>query len=279
MKKLIITADDYGMSRGVNDAIEAGIDAGLITSTNVMTNMPFYKEAIKLKNNPNVSVGIHWVLACGKSILPKNEIPTLVDENGNFYQYKEFCKRLKKKQISFEDIKKELLAQYQLYYDLMGEPDYWNTHQNTHVSWGIYGLFVQVARELNIKQMRSHQRIYVPSKSSNDKSLLWHITEPIKKIIIDLWQHNAHKKGISSPDGVVVCLSKQDSNNPEYVFNNIKWNKKTVGEFVIHPAKENDSAYFGNLIERRFENYKMFTNEKTKEAIEKAGIRLVTFNY
>ena len=45
MKKLIITADDYGMSRAVNDAIDAGIAAGLITSTNVMVNMPLYKEA------------------------------------------------------------------------------------------------------------------------------------------------------------------------------------------------------------------------------------------
>ena len=36
MKQLIITADDYGMSRAVNDAIEAGMAAGLITTTNVM---------------------------------------------------------------------------------------------------------------------------------------------------------------------------------------------------------------------------------------------------
>ena len=48
MKKLIVTADDYGMSRAVNAAIDAGIEAGLITSTNVMTNMPFYREAVKL---------------------------------------------------------------------------------------------------------------------------------------------------------------------------------------------------------------------------------------
>jgi predicted glycoside hydrolase/deacetylase ChbG (UPF0249 family) len=47
--KLIITADDYGMSPAVNNAIEAGIEAGLITSTNVMTNMDYYKDAINLK--------------------------------------------------------------------------------------------------------------------------------------------------------------------------------------------------------------------------------------
>lgn len=64
MKQLIITADDYGMSRAVNDAIEAGMAAGLITTTNVMTNMPLYKEAKTLKDKfPNVSVGVHWTLS------------------------------------------------------------------------------------------------------------------------------------------------------------------------------------------------------------------------
>ena len=118
MKKLIITADDYGMSRAVNDAIDAGIEAGLITSTNVMTNMPLYKEAIKLKENPNISVGLHWVLACGKPVLPREVIPTLVAENGEFFPYPEFRSRLRKKQISFDDIKKELVAQYNLYFHL-----------------------------------------------------------------------------------------------------------------------------------------------------------------
>ncbi len=82
MRKMIVTADDYGMSRAVDDAIDAGIAAGLITSTNVMTNMPFYKDAVKLKNNPKVSVGLHWVLACGNPVSPIEKIPTLVSENG-----------------------------------------------------------------------------------------------------------------------------------------------------------------------------------------------------
>ena len=101
MKKLIITADDYGMSRAVNDAIDAGIDAGLITSTNVMVNMPFFKEALKLKDKAGVSVGLHWVLACGKPILSSKEIPSLVASNGEFYSYPEFRARLRKKLISF----------------------------------------------------------------------------------------------------------------------------------------------------------------------------------
>ncbi|MBE6701165.1 MAG: ChbG/HpnK family deacetylase [Ruminococcaceae bacterium] len=278
MKKLIITADDYGMSRAVNDAIEAGIDAGLITSTNVMTNMPLYKEAIKLKDKKGLSVGIHWVLACGKPILSAYEIPTLVMSNGEFYPYPEFRKRLRKKLISFTDIKKELIAQYKLYYELMGQPDYWNTHQNTHVDFGIYRLFVDTAAELGINKMRSHQRIYVKGSDNSQKmSLKWRMIEPIKAAMLNNWQSNAHKKGISSPEGLIVCLNGKDINKPEYLFSHINWNKKHVGEYVIHPATENDSPYFGKIVDQRIREFEMFTSKKTKELISDAGIELVAY--
>lgn len=279
MKKLIITADDYGMSEGINEAIDAGIDAGLITSTNVMTNMPFYKEAIKLKDKKNISVGLHWVLACGKPILPAAEIPTLISPNGEFYSYPEFRQRLRKKQISFIDIKKELIAQYDLYYELMGQqPDYWNTHQNTHVDFGIYRLFVDTAVELGINKMRSHQRIYVKRSDDTQKMpLKWRILEPVKSKMLDAWQKNAHKKGISSPDGLIVCLNNSDINNLEYLFANISWKNKTVGEYVIHPASKNDSPHFGKIVEQRIKEYDMFTSSITKEMIEKADIELIKY--
>ncbi len=278
MKKLIITADDYGMSEGINEAIEAGIDAGLITSTNVMTNMPFYTEAIKLKEKKDVSVGLHWVLACGNPILPANEIPTLVSPTGEFYSSPEFRRRLRKKLISFVDIKKELIAQYNLYYDLMGQPDYWNTHQNVHVDFGIYRLFVETAAELGINKMRSHQRIYVKRSDDSQKMpLKWRMFEPVKSKMLDIWQSNANKKGISSPDGLIVCLNNSDINNLEYLFANISWKNKQVGEYVIHPASKNDSPYFGKLVEQRMKEYEIFTSSKTKQIIENANIELTTY--
>lgn len=278
MKKLIITADDYGMSRAVNDAIDAGIAAGLITSTNVMTNMPMYKEAVKLKENPDISVGLHWVLACGEPVLSREEIPTLVAENGEFYPYLEFRSRLRKKQISFIEIKKELVAQYNLYFDLMGHPDYWNTHQNTHVDFGIYRLFVDTAIELGIDKMRSHQRIYVKgSDHSQKKPLLWKLEEPVKAKMIDIWQRNAHKKGISSPDGLIVCLNSSDVNKPEYLFKHIDWKNKSVGEYVIHPATENDSPYFGKIVDQRIREYHQFTSDVQKDLFQRYNLELTNY--
>lgn len=278
MKKLIITADDYGMSRAVNDAIDAGIEAGLITSTNVMTNMPFYTEALKLKEKNNVSVGLHWVLACGKPILSAQDIPTLVAANGEFYPYPEFRRRLRRKLISFADIKKELIAQYNLYYELMGQPDYWNTHQNTHVDFGTYRLFVDTAVELGINKMRSHQRIYVRGSDNSQKMpITWRMAEPIKSKMLDVWQHNAHKKGIASPNGLIVCLNKDDINKPKYVFGNINWKNNQAGEYVIHPATENDSPYFGKIVDQRIREFEMFTSPKTKEILNENNIVLANF--
>ena len=279
MKKLIITADDYGMSRAVNDAIDAGIAAGLITSTNVMTNMPYYKDAAKLKENSDVSVGLHWVLASGKPVLPKEEIPSLVADNGEFYPYPIFRNRLRKKQISFDEIKKELVAQYNLYFDLMGQPDYWNTHQNTHVDFGIYRLFVETAAELGINKMRSHQRIYVKGSDSCQKMpLVWRLAEPIKSRMLDVWQNNAHKKGIASPDGLIVCLNSADINKPEYLFKNIEWKGKNVGEYVIHPATKNDSPYFGKIVDQRIREYQQFTSEVQRQLFMDCGFELVNYD-
>ena len=280
MKQLIITADDYGMSRAVNDAIEAGMNVGIITSTNVMTNMPLYEEAKELKSKfPNVSVGLHWTLSgAGKPVSPVNQVPTLVNKKGDFYSFAEFRNRYRKGLIKHEDILVELRNQFDRFYKLMGMPDYWNTHQNTHVDFKIYQLFVSLAVELRIPAMRSHQRIYVPASDSNEKlPLMWRIIEPFKSKLINYWQHCAHKKGMVSPEGLIVTMRAKDMNNIGFVFKNIKWGKHQVAEFVIHPATCNDSPFFGKIVDQRITEYKLFSDIETLKEIDSWDIKLVNY--
>ena len=266
------------MSLAVNRAIDAGISVGLITSTNVMANMPYFEEAIRLKDADNISVGIHFTLSCGYPLSDAKSIPTLVSPSGEFYKYAEFRKRYRKGLIFDADILTELKAQYDKHVALLGEPDYWNTHQNVHVDFRIYRLFVDFARQHNINKMRSHQRIYVPGSTAQKKrSSLWRIMEPIKARMLDIWQSNAHKKGVSSPEGLVCCLNPNDINDPQYLFRNISWKNKSVAEYVIHPATHNDSPYFGSIVDQRVREYEMFTSNETKRIIEEAGIELSTY--
>jgi hypothetical protein len=116
----------------------------------------------------------------------------------------------------------------------------------------------------------------VPASNPNEKlPLMWRIIEPFKSRLIDCWQHRAHKKGMASPEGLIVTMCSKDMNNIDFVFKNIKWGSHKVAEFVIHPATCNDSPFFGRIVDQRITEYKLFSDIKTLKEIESCGIKLV----
>ena len=83
--KVIMNADDFGFSRGVNLGILEGFQHGIITSTSLMVNMPGFDHAIELmKQYPDLlKVGLHLVTSVQYSVL--KGLKTLTDENDHFY--------------------------------------------------------------------------------------------------------------------------------------------------------------------------------------------------
>lgn len=85
MKQLIITADDFGLSSGVNRAVEQGWKNGLLTCASIMPGGAAFSEALKIaRRNPGLQIGLHLTLLQGRAVLPPVEIPSLVDAAGNF---------------------------------------------------------------------------------------------------------------------------------------------------------------------------------------------------
>jgi len=84
-KQLIITADDFGLSSGVNRAVEQAWQGGLLTCASIMPGAAAFDEAVEIaKRNPGLQVGLHLTLVQGKAVLPPEQIPGLVDGAGNF---------------------------------------------------------------------------------------------------------------------------------------------------------------------------------------------------
>jgi len=84
-KQLIITADDFGLSKGVNAAVEKGWREGILTCASIMPGGAAFSEAVKIAaRNPGLQVGLHLTLLQGKSVLPHAQIPDLVNEQGEF---------------------------------------------------------------------------------------------------------------------------------------------------------------------------------------------------
>ena len=85
MTRLIINADDFGLSSGVNRAVIKAWHEGILTSASLMAGGDAFDEAVLFaRQNPALQVGLHLTLVHGKSVLPPMEIPGLVDEKGNF---------------------------------------------------------------------------------------------------------------------------------------------------------------------------------------------------
>jgi len=84
-KRLIVSADDFGMSAGVNAGILRAHREGVLTDASLMVNGAAAAEAVELaRAAPDLSVGLHLVLAQGRAALPPREIPDLVDGAGFF---------------------------------------------------------------------------------------------------------------------------------------------------------------------------------------------------
>lgn len=281
MKRLIITADDFGMSPAVNQAIVEGISKGLISTTNVMTNMEYCADIDQLMiHREKISIGLHWTLTAGRPVSEPHKVSSLVNKStGEFWSYAEFRKRFKVGYIKKEEIITELKAQYDKFVDVFGFiPDYWNTHQNTHVAIKLYNLFLDLAKELEIYCMRTHQRIYVPAKIKTDFSLKQQLLEPLKRYILRNWQNKAKKVGMFFPDGLIVNLDEKERSDIEYTLSNIGWKNTCCGEYVIHPATKCDSKFFGKIVDKRIEEYKQFSDEKTLSVIKNIGLSIVNFN-
>jgi hopanoid biosynthesis associated protein HpnK len=85
MKKLIINADDFGLSGGANRAVIRAHREGILTSTSLMVGGQAFDEAVSLaEENPGLQVGLHLTLLQGKAVLPPQELPGMVDREGNF---------------------------------------------------------------------------------------------------------------------------------------------------------------------------------------------------
>ncbi len=120
--RLIINGDDFGITHGCNLALIECYQKGMMTSTSLMTNMPFALEAASLaKKNPGLSVGLHFCLTAGR---PLTDVPSLVKEDGTFDKSILFTQK-----ASVEQMRQELQAQYDEFIRLMGKkPDHLNSH-------------------------------------------------------------------------------------------------------------------------------------------------------
>lgn len=123
MTKIIINADDFGLSKGVNYGIVESHLNGVLSSTTMMVTMPAAKHATKLmKLVPDLGVGLHLNISLGNP-LTKGE--TIVDSENQMIK----PQHLGDRRYDIEEVYQEFRAQFQRFVDLTGQrPSHFDTH-------------------------------------------------------------------------------------------------------------------------------------------------------
>jgi len=163
-KRLIINADDFGLSRGITDGILLTHEKGILTSTSLMVNQPATEYAIsRAQDAAELGVGIHLNLTQGTPVLPKEQIPTLVNQAGEFYSCGMLAKKLLRLQVSTQEIEAEFRAQIRLMksYGLM--PTHADSHHRIHMYPSAARAFHNAIVSEGIRRARAPRKQYWPA--------------------------------------------------------------------------------------------------------------------
>lgn len=146
--KLIINADDFGLSKSISDGIILGIKEGYITSTSIMSNMPFAEYAIKKAIEQGINcIGLHINLTVGKPII-KNR--NLVDNEGVFYYNRA---QIENPKLTYQDAYNEIMAQMDIvskYSNGKLKLDHLDTHHHLMDNPNIKQAIIDISKRFNM---------------------------------------------------------------------------------------------------------------------------------
>jgi chitin disaccharide deacetylase len=206
MKELILNADDFGYTRGVNDGIIRAHRDGILTSATLMATGPAFDHAVeKAKANPKLGVGCHLVLTGGVCVAPKAEIPSLADREGYLPRsLGELVARLSLGSVRTSDIETELRAQLEKIRRAGIELTHVDTHKHTHVHPRVMGAIGRVAKEFGITRIRNpleHLRDSWRTARAERAGLVGNMAASAAVQSVGAWFHSlARQYGLRSPD-------------------------------------------------------------------------------
>lgn len=235
MKELIVTADDYGAAREVNDAVEAAHRHGILTAASLMVAAPAAADAVvRAKQMSTLRVGLHIVLVEGRPMLPPSAIPDLVDASGNFRTDMAvsaagmFFRPKVRHQLAHE-----IEAQFEAFRTTGLRLDHVNTHKHFHLHPTIASTILKVGKAHGMRAMRVplEPRKALAAAEPGARVAPAYITGPWARL--SRWR--LRRAGIATPDAV-FGLAWSGAMTSRRMRGLIAHLPEGLSEIYLHPA-------------------------------------------
>src|SRR5262245_41322349 len=148
-QRLIVNADDFGISEAVNEAVIRAFSEGVLRSCSLMVTGEAFEHAVSVAQaHPALAVGIHLVTVMGRAVLPPAAIPTLVDATGHFVSNPT---RAGLKYYFSPQARRELRQELRAQFDKFAATGLRLSHIDGHLHMHVHPVIFRAALELGLR--------------------------------------------------------------------------------------------------------------------------------
>jgi len=289
VRRLIVNADDFGFTPGVNRAIVEAHKHGVVTSSTLMANGPAFAEAAQLAASmPNLSVGCHIVLLDGVPLLDPRQISTLAsrsersDSRRFSDRLKSFGARALAGRLNPDHIEAEASAQIRKIQTAGIAVSHFDTHKHTHLFPQVLRPLLRAARACGVLAVRNPFGPRRPFWSVEllTRPGLWtrYAEVRILRRFANSFRESAAREGFATPDGTlgIVVTGELDESLFRAIAESIP---EGTWEFVCHPGYNDDDLRSARtrLRQSRETELRVLTMPAARELLTQEGVELISY--
>ena len=285
MRRLIVNADDLGLTAGVNRAIVEAHRRGVVTSTTLMANGAAFDDAVcAVQEAPELSVGCHVVLVDGAPVLSPNDVPSLVPRGCAFRaSIADLAAAAMRGRLAADEIEREVTAQIKKLQAAGIRVTHVDAHKHAHVLPQVLKPLLRAAAACGVPAVRNPFGALRPLAFAHlfRRPRLWtRYTEmTLLGTLAERFYKDVEAAGLVTADGSfgVVGTGTLDQTLFEAIIGCIP---EGTWEFVCHPGY--DDAELGQVRTRlraaRVLELQVLTAEASRLALERAGMELISYH-
>jgi hopanoid biosynthesis associated protein HpnK len=287
VRRLIINADDFGLTSGVNRAIVEAHESGIVTSATLMANGSAFDEAVSLAQaRPRLGVGCHVVLVDGVPLVRQTATDSLLDPRSRTAGSPRFREGLGKfaalalfGRLAPEEIEAEVTAQIGKVQSSGIAVTHLDSHKHTHMFPSVFRPLLRAARARGVKAVRNPFERVRSSQLAARPDLWRRWTEVgILRGLAKQFRESVRQADMTTPDGTFAIVAT-GSLDERLLRRMIEHLPEGTWELVCHPGY-NDADLQNvrtRLRESREQELRILTSRSTRDLLAANGVEVISY--
>ena len=278
MRRLIINADDFGLTSGLNRGILDAHTHGIVTSATLMACGAQFREAVTMAAQaPQLSVGCHVILVDGSPVLSGPEVSSLVRNSGPRFRESltSFALLAAARRLNPEQVEAEVTAQIRKLQTAGIPVSHLDSHKHTHMFPLVFKAMIRAARNCGVPAIRNP---FEPLLFANTRHWKRRFQLGILSSYRTAFRNALSDAGLVTPDGCIGIVATGGL-TPETFRALIENLPEGTWEFVSHPGYCDDdlNRIRTRLKASREKELEILTSDEAKERLRREGIATISY--